>query len=157
MNECSILTYTFSAFIKRKLCLISFLFYWYYGLHWFTLIFERLAKCTFLGQTQVCHCVLYRMEKAMAPHSSTLAWKVPWKDEPGRLQSMGSHRVGHDWSELAALYRISISCLIHSVCELTAFLVSPLSSCLPVTHKTLTLTLAFVPLLAVCLFSSGCF
>ena len=37
------------------------------------------------------------MEKAMAPHSSTLAWKIPWMEEPGRLQSMGSLRVGHDW------------------------------------------------------------
>ena len=36
------------------------------------------------------------MEKAMAPHSSTLAWKIPWTEEPGRLQSMGSLRVGHD-------------------------------------------------------------
>ena len=35
-------------------------------------------------------------EKAMAPHSSTLAWKIPWLEEPGRLQSMGSLRVGHD-------------------------------------------------------------
>ena len=32
----------------------------------------------------------------MAPHSSTLAWKIPWMEEPGRLQSMGSLRVGHD-------------------------------------------------------------
>ena len=36
------------------------------------------------------------MEKAMAPHSSTLAWKIPWTEEPGGLQSMGSPRVGHD-------------------------------------------------------------
>ena len=35
-------------------------------------------------------------EKAMAPHSSTLAWKIPWTEEPGRLQSMGSLRVGRD-------------------------------------------------------------
>ena len=35
-------------------------------------------------------------EKAMAPHSSTLAWKIPWMEAPGRLQSMGSLRVGHD-------------------------------------------------------------
>ena len=34
-------------------------------------------------------------EKAVAPHSSTLAWKIPWAEEPGRLQSMGSLRVGH--------------------------------------------------------------
>ena len=36
------------------------------------------------------------LEKAMAPHSSTLAWKIPWMEEPGGLQSMGSLRVGHD-------------------------------------------------------------
>ena len=35
-------------------------------------------------------------EKAMATHSSTLAWKIPWTEEPGGLQSMGSLRVGHD-------------------------------------------------------------
>ena len=38
----------------------------------------------------------------MATHSSTLAWKITWMEEPGRLQSMGSHRVGHDWSYLAS-------------------------------------------------------
>ena len=35
-------------------------------------------------------------EKEMATHSSILAWKIPWTEEPGRLQSMGSQRVGHD-------------------------------------------------------------
>ena len=43
-------------------------------------------------------------EKAMAPHSSTLAWKIPWMEEPGRLQSMRSLRVGHDWAT---------SCIFH--------------------------------------------
>ena len=37
-----------------------------------------------------------RAEKAMATHSSTLAWKIPWTEEPGRLQSMGLQRVGHN-------------------------------------------------------------
>ena len=36
------------------------------------------------------------LEKEMATHSSTLAWKIPWSEKPGRLQSMGSQRVGHD-------------------------------------------------------------
>ena len=36
------------------------------------------------------------LEKKMPPHSSTLAWKIPWMEEPGSLQSMGSQRVGHD-------------------------------------------------------------
>ena len=44
------------------------------------------------------------MEKAMAPHSSTLAWKTPWTEEPGRLQSMRSLRVGHDWTTSLSLF-----------------------------------------------------
>ena len=39
-----------------------------------------------------------KLEKAMAPHSSTLAWKLPWAEQPGRLQFMGSRRVGHNWA-----------------------------------------------------------
>ena len=44
------------------------------------------------------------LEKAMAPHSSTLAWKIPWMEEPGRLQSMGSLRFGHDWATSLSLF-----------------------------------------------------
>ena len=40
----------------------------------------------------------------MAPHSSTLAWKIPWTEEPGRLQSMGSRRVRHDWVTSLSLF-----------------------------------------------------
>ena len=40
----------------------------------------------------------------MAPHSSTLAWKIPWTEEPSRLQSMGSLRVGHDWATSLSLF-----------------------------------------------------
>ena len=43
-------------------------------------------------------------ERAMALHSSTLAWKIPWTEEPGRLQSMGSLRVGHDWVTSLSLF-----------------------------------------------------
>ena len=43
-------------------------------------------------------------EKTMAPHSSTLAWKIPWMEEPGRLQSMGSWRVRHDWVTSLSLF-----------------------------------------------------
>ena len=45
-----------------------------------------------------CDLVAHSMEKAMATHSSTLAWKIPWMEEPGRLQSMGALRVGHDFT-----------------------------------------------------------
>ena len=44
------------------------------------------------------------MENAVAPYSSTLAWKIPWMEEPGRLQSVGSLRVGHDWATPLSLF-----------------------------------------------------
>ena len=43
-------------------------------------------------------CLVARLEKEMAPDSDILAWKIPWTEEPGRLQSMGSQRVGHYWA-----------------------------------------------------------
>ena len=45
-----------------------------------------------------------KTEKEMAPYSSTLAWKIPWTEEPGRLQSMGSRRVRHDWVTSLSLF-----------------------------------------------------
>ena len=51
-----------------------------------------------LGNTQMVS------EKAMAPHSSTLAWKIPWMEEPGRLQSMGSLRVRDNWATSLSLF-----------------------------------------------------
>ena len=44
------------------------------------------------------------LEKEMATHSSTIAWKIPWMEEPARLQSMGSQRVGHDWVTSLSVY-----------------------------------------------------
>ena len=51
---------------------------------WRVVIFAFTSPYTFI------------LEKAIAPHSRTLAWKIPWPEEPGRLQSMGSLGVGHD-------------------------------------------------------------
>ena len=48
--------------------------------------------------------VLFEMQKVIAPHSSTLAWKIPWMEEPGRLQSIGSLRVRHDWATSLSLF-----------------------------------------------------
>ena len=56
-------------------------------LQWLLIIFQSGSKIGLLAVWG---------EKAMATHSSTLAWKIPWMEEPGRLQSMGSLRVGHD-------------------------------------------------------------
>ena len=48
----------------------------------------------------------HALEKEMATHSSVLPWRIPGTGEPGGLPSMGSHRVGHDWSDLAATYNM---------------------------------------------------
>ena len=53
------------------------------------------------------------LEKEMATHSSVLAWRIPGMGEPGGLPSMGSHRVGHDWSDLAAA---AVVILVTSFC-----------------------------------------
>ena len=57
-----------------------------------------------ISQARILGWVDIPSEKAMAPHSSILAWKIPWTEEPGRLQSMGSLRVGHDWATSLSLF-----------------------------------------------------
>ena len=66
----------------------------------------RMRTSSTVGFAFVCFTVLYtvQLEKAMAPHSSTLAWKILWTEEPGRLQSMGSLRVGHDSATSLSLF-----------------------------------------------------
>ena len=58
----------------------------------------------FLGIIYIPLVPLVPLEKAMATHSSVLAWKIPWTEEPGRLQSMRSLRVGHDWATSLSLF-----------------------------------------------------
>ena len=65
----------------------------------------NLSKMLFLPNLKIysiCYVLIYEMEKEMATHSSILAWRIPGTEEPGGLPSMGSHRVRHDWSNLAA-------------------------------------------------------
>ena len=63
-----------------------------------------LILCS-LEMVMVFHILLaLRPERAMAPHSSTLAWKIPWMEEPGGLQSMGLPRVGHNWATSLSLF-----------------------------------------------------
>ena len=64
-----------------------------------SLVAQRLKRLPAMWETLVRS--LSRedpLEKAMATHSSTLAWRIPWTEEPGGLQSMGSQRVGHNWA-----------------------------------------------------------
>ena len=79
------------------------------------IIFDFLSHCSSCELTQkikqvsvslrglICR-LSSGLEKAMAPHSSTLAWKLPWAEEPGGLQSMGLLRVGHDWATSLSLF-----------------------------------------------------
>ena len=68
---------------------------WWAAVHGVTTSQTRLSHFTFTFHFHV-------LEKEMATHSSVLAWRIPGIGEPGRLPSLGSHRVGHDWSNLAA-------------------------------------------------------
>ena len=51
-----------------------------------------------------------RLEEGKATHSSILAWRTPWRQEPGGLQSVGLHTVGHDWSDQARMHRQRFTC-----------------------------------------------
>ena len=69
---------------------------WWAAVHGVTKSRTRLSDFT-------CTFHFHALEKKMATHSSVLAWRIPGTGEPGGLLSMGSHRVGHDWSDLAAV------------------------------------------------------
>ena len=73
------------------------------------------------------------LEEGMSTHSSILAWRIPWTEEPGGLQFIGSQRVGHDWSDLAhthALLLIVLWCKLHLIVNRTVFLAPELVSAL---------------------------
>ena len=63
------------------------------------------------------HFHFHALEKEMATHSRVLAWRIPGTGEPGGLPSMGSHRVGHDWSDLAAAAAACCVCRISTACR----------------------------------------
>ena len=66
------------------------------------------------------------LEEEMATHSSTLAWRIPWTEKPGRLQSIGSQRVGQEWRDLARTYGITY-CLYSGTVNMDHRLLSPRS------------------------------
>ena len=73
---------------------------WWAAVHGVTQSRMRLSDFTFTFH-------FHTLEKEMAPHSSVLAWRIPGTGEPGGLPSMGSHRVGHDWSDAAAAAQLT--------------------------------------------------
>ena len=74
----------------------------FFRIGWFKWLIIVYVDWIRLSRLTDCYLVLTQLtftnsEKAMAPHSSTLAWRIPWTEEPGGLQTMGSLRVGHNW------------------------------------------------------------
>ena len=83
-------------------------------LNWTHLVAQRLKRLPGIRETRVRSPVREDpLEKEMATNSSTLAWRSPWREEPGRLQCMGSQRVGHDWAISLSLFTTHLfsSCL----------------------------------------------
>ena len=74
---------------------------WWAAVHGVATSWTRLSDFTFTFH-------FHALEKEMATHSSVLAWRIPGMGEPAGLPSMGSHRVGHDWSNLAAWMNLSL-------------------------------------------------
>ena len=67
-----------------------------------------------LDRSLVQEIFIYLIIENITTHSSTLAWRIPGMGEPGGLLSMGSHRVGHDWNNLAAAAAENIKCLLYA-------------------------------------------
>jgi len=80
---------------------------WWAAVHGVAKSQTRLSDFTFTFH-------FHALEKEMVTHSNVLAWRIPWMEKPGRLQAMGSHRVRHNWSDVAAAYMFFISVYIHT-------------------------------------------
>ena len=85
---------------------------WWAAVHGVAKSWTQLSDFTFTFH-------FHALEKEMATHSSILAWRIPGTVEPGGLPSMGSHRVGHDRSDLALAlalvnYTILYTCILHA-------------------------------------------
>ena len=69
-----------------------------------SLVAQKVKCLSTMWETRVRSlCREDTLEKEMATHSNTIAWKIPWMEEPDRLQSMGSQRIGHDWATSLSL------------------------------------------------------
>ena len=102
---------------------------WWAAVHGIARSWTRLSDFTLFFN-------FHALEKEMATHSSVLAWRIPWTGEPGGLRSMGSHRVEHYWSDLAAAAAAFITCRLlddgHSDCDTMrwCFIVSVVLICI---------------------------
>ena len=76
-------------------------------INWALVVAQMVKNSPALQETQVRSlCLEDSLEKGMATHSGILAWKIPWTEEPGGLQFMGSQRVGHGWATNTSVYKL---------------------------------------------------
>ena len=114
-------THEFTYHLRNIWELVSAVF-WAGVQQWFSLVLWLLNSVKNLPAVQETQVQSMgwedALEKGMATHPSTLAWRIPWMEKPGRLQSMGSHRVGHDWSDLAGSfnYNLTVFCCGYLLC-----------------------------------------
>ena len=104
----------------------NFIPMWFH--HMTSLVAQTVKRLSTMWETQVRS--LGRedpLEKEMAIHSSTIAWKIPWTEEPGRLQSVGLQRVGHDWATSLSLSEGKIMGIIRGLSGRPAWRRWPLS------------------------------
>ena len=87
---------------------------WWAAVHGVAKSRTRLSDFTFTFH-------FHALEKAMATHSSVLAWRIPGTGEPRGLPSVGSHRVGHDWSDAAAAAYLGVDLLVHFMYDIWMF------------------------------------
>ena len=107
---CEMSPHIFCAFKKLGCLFMTEFFCFCFFVFWYetfgaSLVAQRVKRLPTMWETWVRS--LGRedpLEKEMATHSSTPAWKTPWMEEPGRLQSMESQRVGHDWATSLSLW-----------------------------------------------------
>ena len=103
------------------LCCTCYLFIWFFYLYIFTYLFIYLVytlwRASLVAQMVKNPPAIQEtwiqslgwedpLEEGMATHSSILAWRIPWTEEPGGLQSMGLQRVGHDWMTKHSTHRV---------------------------------------------------
>ena len=80
-------------------------FYWFVWYMMSALVAQRVKNLPAVQETQVQSLGWENLlEEGMATHSSILAWRIPWTEEPGGVQSMGSQRIGHDWATNTLIY-----------------------------------------------------
>ena len=102
------------------------------------------------GRTQLSNFTFtfhfHALEKEMATHSSVLAWRIPGTREPGGLLSMGSHRVGHDWSDLAVAVAVVADMITSRLIPLINIIIYNMTipKCMPPGWMSAVLKLRFI-------------